>query len=102
MAGVRGEFRVVGKTSARLVASPLGATCPISSPTAESRRLGTLREGWLSGRQTKRKRPFTAPALLAGLCSLLAMLDTLENYDINAMRDLINKLSLPIPLLKGG
>jgi Transposase DDE domain len=56
----------------------------------------------ISGRQTKRKRPFTAPALLAGLCSLLAMLDTLENYDINAMRDLINKLSLPIPLLKGG
>ncbi|MFM9962043.1 MAG: hypothetical protein ACKV2Q_12550 [Planctomycetaceae bacterium] len=30
------------------------------------------------GRQMKRKQPFTAPVLLAGLWSLLSMLDTLE------------------------
>jgi hypothetical protein len=34
----------------------------------------------LSGRQMKRHRPHTAPALLAGLWNLLAMLDVLEHY----------------------
>jgi hypothetical protein len=33
----------------------------------------------LSGRQMKRKRPFTEPALLAGLWVLLAMLDVLDH-----------------------
>jgi hypothetical protein len=40
----------------------------------------------LSGRQMKRKRPVTAPALLAGLWTLLAMLDILDHDDL---RDLI-------------
>lgn len=56
----------------------------------------------LSGRQMKRTRPFTAPALLAGLCSLLAMLDTLEQYDIHALHALIAKVRLPVPLMKTG
>ena len=56
----------------------------------------------LSGRQTKRSRPFTPPALLAGLCSLLAMMATLEKYDINSLTALINRVKLPIPLLKPG
>jgi hypothetical protein len=34
----------------------------------------------LSGRQMKRNRPHTAPALLAGLWTLLAVLDVLEDY----------------------
>ena len=34
----------------------------------------------LSGRQMKRSRPVTAPALLAGLHQLLTMLDVLEHY----------------------
>jgi hypothetical protein len=34
----------------------------------------------LSGRQMKRNQPCTAPALLAGLWNLLAMLDMLEHY----------------------
>ncbi|MDT4839614.1 IS4 family transposase ISPpr4 [compost metagenome] len=34
----------------------------------------------LAGRQMKRKRPVTAPALLEGLYLLLAMCDTLEQY----------------------
>ena len=56
----------------------------------------------ISGRQTKRSRPFTAPALLAGLWSMLAMLDTLENYDLNSLKALIREINLPIPLLKPG
>ena len=49
------------------------------SPEAAESRALLIR---LSGRQMKRKRPFTEPALLAGLCVLLAMFDVLENYDL--------------------
>ena len=56
----------------------------------------------LSGRQMKRKQPFTAPALLAGLWSLLSMLDTLERYDVAGLKALITQVRLPIPLLKTG
>lgn len=56
----------------------------------------------ISGRQTKRSRPFTPPALLAGLCSLLAMMATLEKYDLDSLTGLINKIKLPIPLLNPG
>jgi hypothetical protein len=53
----------------------------------------------LSGRQMKRGKPFTAPALLAGLWSLLSMLDTLKHYDLPALHALLNKVHLPISLL---
>jgi Transposase DDE domain len=56
----------------------------------------------LSGRQTKRSRPFTAPALLAGLCSLLAMIYTLDKYNVNSLKALINQVNLPIPLINSG
>ena len=56
----------------------------------------------LSGRQMKRRQPFTAPALLAGLWSLLSMLDTLEHYDLSALKALLTKVQLPIPLLNSG
>jgi hypothetical protein len=39
----------------------------------------------LSGRQMKRHRPVTAPALLAGLHSLLQMLDILENHSVEQL-----------------
>jgi hypothetical protein len=52
----------------------------------------------MSGRQTKRSRPFTAPALLAGLSSLLATLETLETIDLFSLKSLISKVNLPIPL----
>jgi hypothetical protein len=42
----------------------------------------------LSGRQTKRRKPVTAPALLAGLQILLAMLDLLEEYSLDDLRKL--------------
>jgi len=40
----------------------------------------------LSGRQMKRTRPFTEPALLAGLWVLLAILDVLDHYTIADLR----------------
>jgi len=49
----------------------------------------------LSGRQTKRKRPHTAPALLAGLWVLLSMLALLEHYDLTDLK----RLAKLIPLL---
>jgi hypothetical protein len=41
----------------------------------------------LSGRQMKRSTPFTIPALLAGMWSLLAMLSLLEEYSIEEIRE---------------
>jgi hypothetical protein len=46
----------------------------------------------LSGRQTKRKRPHTAPALLAGLWVLLSMLALLEHCDLDRLKTLATKL----------
>jgi hypothetical protein len=54
-----------------------------SSPAAAEARSLLIR---LSGRQMKRKRPFTEPALLAGLWVLLAMLDVLDHYTITDLR----------------
>jgi hypothetical protein len=42
----------------------------------------------LSGRQMKRGREYTMPALLSGLWSLLAMLEVLKTHGINELRDL--------------
>ena len=69
-----------------------------SAPAVELKQLLVR----LSGRQTKRKAPFPAPALLAGLWTLLAMLDTLELYDLPTLKTLIQQIPLPIPLLKSG
>lgn len=46
----------------------------------------------LSGRQTKRHRPHTAPALLAGFWSLLSMMSLLENHNLDEIRQLIKKI----------
>jgi hypothetical protein len=51
----------------------------------------------LSGRQMKRKRPVTAPALLAGLHLLLSMLEVLERYTPAQLRDFANRAA---PLLR--
>ena len=42
----------------------------------------------LSGRQTKRSRPHSAPALLAGLWALLSMLALLEHYKLSEIKQL--------------
>lgn len=42
----------------------------------------------LSGRQTKRVRPVTAPSVLSGLYMLFAMLEVLEDHSIEELRDI--------------
>ena len=64
------------------------------SPAAAGARSLLIR---LSGRQMKRNRPFTEPALLAGLWVLLAMLDVLDHYPI---ADLRRAASVSFPALK--
>ncbi len=46
----------------------------------------------LSGRQMKRARPVTAPAVLAGLEKLLAVLDVLEETTVEELRKLLHHL----------
>lgn len=65
------------------------------SPEAEELKDVLIR---LSGRQTKRKRPHTAPALLAGLWVLLSMLALLEHCDL----DHLKALAARIPSLNTG
>lgn len=52
----------------------------------------------LSGRQTKRNRPHTAPAMLAGLCSLLSVLALLQHYGLRQLK----QLAATIPLRDTG
>jgi hypothetical protein len=52
----------------------------------------------LSGRQAKRKRPHTAPALLAGLWVLLSMLSLLDHYTLRHVK----RLAAQIPYLDTG
>jgi hypothetical protein len=47
----------------------------------------------LSGRQMKKKKRHTAPALLAGLWVLLSMLALLEHTDLNELKDFAARLS---------
>jgi hypothetical protein len=51
----------------------------------------------LSGRQMKRSRPVTAPALLAGLHVLLTMLKVLEDYTPSQLREYAHRAA---PLLR--
>lgn len=60
-----------------------------SSPAATELKNVLVR---LSGRQMKRHRPHTAPALLAGLGILLSMLALLEHYDLRELQKLIQHL----------
>jgi hypothetical protein len=58
------------------------------SPTAVECKKILVR---LSGRQTKRKKPATASALLAGMHALLTMLDLLEEYTAHELRMILNE-----------
>lgn len=49
----------------------------------------------LSGRQVKKKKRHTAPALLAGLWVLLSMLALLEHTDLSELKDFAARLSFP-------
>lgn len=59
------------------------------SPQAEELKEILVR---LSGRQTKRSRRHTAPALLAGLWVMLSMLALLEHYDLDRLRELASRI----------
>jgi len=59
-----------------------------ATPEAEELRSLLVR---LSGRQMKRKKPWTVPALLAGVWVLLATLELLEDYDLDRLRELAGK-----------
>jgi Transposase DDE domain len=60
------------------------------SPEAKELKAVLIR---LSGRQTKRERPHTAPALLAGLWVLLSMLALLEHWDLDHLRALASRIT---------
>lgn len=70
-----------------------------SSPAAIALKTTLIR---FSGRQTKRTRPHTAPALLAGLWGLLTMLEYLEHHDLEDLKQLVNEVPLPFPVFRGG
>lgn len=53
-----------------------------------------------SGRQTKRDRPHTAPALLAGLWCVLTILEYLDHHHLNDLKQLVSKVPLPFPILR--
>ncbi len=59
------------------------------SPEAAELRDTLIR---LSGRQTKRKRPHTAPALLAGLWVLVSMLALLKHCDLDHLKTLAARI----------
>lgn len=64
-----------------------------NEPEAEPARALLVR---LSGRLMKRKKPFTEPALLAGLWVLLAMLDALDRYSVVEIKQMAAFI-LPAP-----
>lgn len=70
-----------------------------TSPAATQLKTILIR---FSGRQMKRTRPHTAPALLAGLWGLLTMLEYLEHHDLADLKRLVNEVPLPFPVFRGG
>ena len=56
----------------------------------------------LSGRQMKRTVPYTAPALLSGLWSLLSVLEYLETHELGDLKKLVESVSFPVPIRKTG
>lgn len=74
--------RLLVVSAALVLVWPLGRA---ESPAAVELRTVLVR---LSGRQIKRGRGWTTPALLEGVWVLLAMLEMLEHYDLSRLRQL--------------
>ena len=70
-----------------------------TSPAATELKDALVR---FSGRQMKRKRPHTAPALLAGLWPVLTVLEYLEDHDLKHLKQLFRDVELPFPILRCG
>jgi hypothetical protein len=68
-----------------------------TSPQAAELKTTLVR---FSGRQTKRDRPHTAPALLAGLWCVMTILEYLDHHHLNDFKQLVNKVPLPFPILR--
>jgi hypothetical protein len=66
-------------------------------PDADAVRTTLIR---LSGRQMKRRVPHTMPALLAGLWTLLAMLDILEHHTLDELKHFA-RLAQPLSISSG-
>lgn len=62
------------------------------SPEAQELKTLLVR---LSGRQTKRSRPHTTPALLAGMWTLLSILELLKHYDLRRLKTLADLVPWP-------
>jgi len=82
----------------RLVAAPawvvVWTLARSSEPEAAQARALLVR---VSGRLMKRGKPFTEPALLAGMWVLLAMLDALERYSVAELNQMTTFI-LPSPV----
>ena len=52
----------------------------------------------LSGRQMKRAKPVTVPALLDGLFTLFTMLETLEHYSLSDLKKFAQIAKNPLTL----
>lgn len=78
----------------RLLVASMACVCVWQIAHAKGPEAGELRKVLirLSGRQMKRRQEFTYNALLAGLCSLLAMRDMLETYNIDKVKLLLNNV----------
>jgi hypothetical protein len=76
--------------SRRLLVASMACVVVWQLARDESREAAQLREILirLSGRQMKRGCPFTLPALLAGLWTLLAMFSILEQHDLHDLQRL--------------
>lgn len=95
------QVELWGQQSAAAIAKRLLVACMAcvtvwqvarsAHPQADEARRFLVR---LSGRQMKHKTTFTVPALLAGMWTLLAILDALETYSIEQLQDFA-KLILP-------
>ncbi len=69
------------------------------SPAATMLKTTLIR---FSGRQTKRNRPHTAPALLAGLWSMLTVLSYLEHHDLDDLKQLVADAGLSFLVFRPG
>ena len=82
------QQRSAAALAKRLLLAAMACTLVWRLAREPSAAAQTLREVLvqLSGRQQKRGRPATLPALLAGLWVLLAMLEVLEQHSVEELR----------------
>ena len=97
------QQQTAGAIFRRLLVAAMACVCVWDLQRQQSRSAERLKDLLirLSGRQTTRDRPFTAPALLQGLFVLLPMLELLAEYDhdLTTIQQLVEQ---NLPFLKPG